>query len=142
VSKIISKNGDDGKRYFTLGCSRARSYVSNSCLDGTINKARVNVFASLDGTIIISKVSLEHNHESSGSKSRYFRCNKNLDPHIKRRLEFNDRARINVSINFRSKLVVKAKKMKTKHKRQIIVFFYIITHLFFPSVSGSLDSLI
>jgi hypothetical protein len=29
VSKISSKNGDERKRYFTLGCSRARSYVSN-----------------------------------------------------------------------------------------------------------------
>jgi hypothetical protein len=27
VSEITLKNGDDGKRYFTLGCSHARSYV-------------------------------------------------------------------------------------------------------------------
>ncbi|XP_045810181.1 protein FAR1-RELATED SEQUENCE 4-like [Trifolium pratense] len=112
VSKISSKNGDDGKRYFTLGCSRARSYVSNSKnllkpnpITKSQCKARVNVCVSLDGTVTISRVSLEHNHELSPSKSRYFRCNKNLDPHIKRRLELNDRAGINVSRNFRSMVV-------------------------------------
>jgi hypothetical protein len=114
VSKISSKNGDEGKRYFTLGCSRARSYVSNSKKLLKPNhttkvqcKARVNVCVSLDGTITISKVSLEHNHELSPGKSRYFRCNKNLNPHIKRRLELNDRDGINVSKKIRS-LVVEA----------------------------------
>lgn len=38
-------------------------------------------------------------------KSRYFRCNKNSNPPIKRRLEVNDQAGINVSINFRFMVV-------------------------------------
>jgi len=46
-------------------------------------KARINVSVSSDGTITISKVALEHNHDLvSPSKSRYFRCNKNIDPSI------------------------------------------------------------
>ncbi|XP_024636609.2 protein FAR-RED IMPAIRED RESPONSE 1-like [Medicago truncatula] len=68
--------------------------------------ARINVCVSSDGTIAISKVALEHNHDLiSPSKSRYFRCNKNIDPSIKRRLEVNDQAGINVSRNFRSMVV-------------------------------------
>jgi len=54
------------------------------------NKARINVCASLDGTVTISKVALEHNHDLRPSKSRNFRCNKNIVPSIKRRLEVND----------------------------------------------------
>jgi hypothetical protein len=113
VSKISTKNGDDGKKYFTLGCSRARSYVSNSKnllkpnpSMKTHCKARVNVCVSSDGTITISKVALGHNHDLiSPSKSRYFKCNKNIDPSIKRRLEVNDQAWINVSRNFWSMVV-------------------------------------
>ena len=30
VAKMSSKNGDGGKKYFTLACSRAKNYVSNS----------------------------------------------------------------------------------------------------------------
>ncbi|KEH22385.1 hypothetical protein MTR_7g446060 [Medicago truncatula] len=60
---------------------------------------------SLDGKITITNVTLEHNHELSPTESRYFRCNKNLDPHTKRRLDINDQADINVSRNFRSMVV-------------------------------------
>ncbi|XP_045818523.1 protein FAR1-RELATED SEQUENCE 6-like [Trifolium pratense] len=112
ISKINSKNADDGKKYFTLACSRARKHTSNSKnllkpnpTTRTQCKARVSVAVSLDGTITVSRVALEHNHELSPTKSRYFRCNKNLDPHIKRRLELNDKAGINVSRNFRSMVV-------------------------------------
>jgi hypothetical protein len=112
--KISSKNGDDGKKYFTLGCSRARKYVSNSKnllkpnpITKLQCKARMNACISLDGRVTISSVILEHNHDLSPTKARYFRCNKNLGPYMKRRLELNDQAEINVSRNFRS-LVVEA----------------------------------
>jgi hypothetical protein len=112
--KISSKNGDDGKKYFTLGCSRARKYVSNSKnllkpnpITKIQCKARMNACISLDGRVTISSVILEHNHDLSPTKARYFRCNKNLGPYMKRRLELNDQAGINVSRNFRS-LVVEA----------------------------------
>jgi len=62
---------------------------------------------SLDGAITISRVFLDHNHDLSPTKARYFRCNKRVGIQMKRRLELNDQAGINVSINFRS-LVVEA----------------------------------
>ncbi|CAJ2653121.1 unnamed protein product [Trifolium pratense] len=114
VSKLNSKNGDDGKKYFTLACSRGTKYVSKSKnplkpnpITKTECKARLNACISLDGTVSISRIVLEHNHDLSPTKARYFRSNKNLEPHIKRRLELNDRAGIRVSRNYRS-LVVEA----------------------------------
>jgi hypothetical protein len=61
----------------------------------------------LDGTITISRIVLEHNHDLSPTKLRYFRSSKNVEPHLKRRLQLNDQAGKNVSRNFRS-LVVEA----------------------------------
>jgi hypothetical protein len=114
VTKLSSKNGDDGKKYFTLACSRGTKYVSKSKKLLKSNpitkiqcKARLNACISLDGTVTISKIALEHNHGLSPNKTRYFRSNKILDPRLKRRLELNDQAGINVSRNFRS-IVVEA----------------------------------
>jgi hypothetical protein len=114
VSKLNSKNGDDGKKYFTLACSRGTNYVSKSKnllkpnpITKTQCKARLNARISLDGTVAISRIVIEHNHDLSPTKARYFRSNKNLEPHIKRRLELNDRAGIRVNRNYRS-LVVEA----------------------------------
>jgi hypothetical protein len=112
MGKISSKKGDDGKKYFTLACSRARKYTSKNLLKpNPITKigckARLNACMSLDGTIIITSVVLEHNHQLSPTKARYFKCNKKMGPYMKRRLELNDQAGISVSRNFRS-LVVEA----------------------------------
>jgi len=54
----------------------------------------------------LSKVVLEHNHQLSPGKARFFRCNKIINDSAKRRLELNDRAGICTSKNFNS-LVVK-----------------------------------
>jgi hypothetical protein len=112
LAKSIQKMQLMEKKYFTLACSRARKHESKSKnllkpnpITRTQCKARVSVAVSLDGTIRVSRVALEHNHELSPTKSRYFRCNKNLDPDIKRRLEFYDNAGINVSRNFWSMVV-------------------------------------
>jgi hypothetical protein len=85
ISKINSKTADDGKKYFTLACSRARKHESKSKnllkpnpTTRTQCKARVSVVVSLDGIITVSRVALEHNDELSPTKSRYFRCNKIL----------------------------------------------------------------
>lgn len=109
IRKISSKNGGDGKKYFTLACSRSRKYTSNSKnllkpnpITKTQCKARLNACMSLDGTVSVSSVVLGHDHEISPTKARYFRCNKKMGPYMKRRLEINDEADINVSRNFRS----------------------------------------
>lgn len=49
-----------------------------------------------------TSVSPKHNHDLSPDKSRYFRCNKNLDSTAKRKLLINDRAGISISKNFNS----------------------------------------
>lgn len=106
IGKISTKNGDDGKKYFTLACSRARKYVSNSKnllkpnrITKSQCKGRLKACMSLDETVIVSSVVLEHNHELSPTKVWYFRCNKKLGAQI-RRLELNDEAGINFSRNF------------------------------------------
>ncbi|KAH1154359.1 hypothetical protein GYH30_049864 [Glycine max] len=70
IGKISTKNGDDGKKYFTLACSRARKYVSNSKnllkpnrITKSQCKGRLKACMSLDETVIVSSVVLEHNHE-------------------------------------------------------------------------------
>ncbi|XP_045791255.1 protein FAR1-RELATED SEQUENCE 6-like [Trifolium pratense] len=114
VTKRSSKNGDDGKKYFTLACSRGTKYVSKSKnllkpnpITKTQCKARLNGCIGLDGTVTISRIVLEHNHDVSPTKARYFRSSKKLEPHLKKRLKLNDQAGINVSRNFRS-LVIEA----------------------------------
>ncbi|KAL6566440.1 hypothetical protein OROGR_002055 [Orobanche gracilis] len=114
VIKISTKNRDDGKSYFTLGCSRGRKYVSKTSnilkpnpVTKTQCKARLNVCVSVEGIFNVTSVILEHNHELSPTKVRYFRCNKKLGPHVKKRLVINDQAGVNGSKSFRS-LVVEA----------------------------------
>jgi len=42
----------------------------------------------------VTNVNLWHNHDLSPGKARYFRCNKKLDPAMKRKLDIDDRAGI------------------------------------------------
>lgn len=58
-----------------------------------------------NGTTTISRALLEPNHELSPTKVWYFRCNNNLEPSIKRRLELNYQVDINISTNFRLSVV-------------------------------------
>ena len=109
TTKISSKKGDEGKTYFTLACSRSRKYASRSKnllepnpVTKTQCKARLNACMYSDGTTKISSVFFEHNHDLSPGKARYFRSNRNIGAQMKRRLELNDQAGINVSRNFRS----------------------------------------
>jgi hypothetical protein len=59
----------------------------------------------VDGTWFLSKVVLEHNHQLSPGKARFFRSNKIINDAAKRRLELNDRAGIRTSKNFNSLVV-------------------------------------
>jgi len=69
---------------------------------------RARICASIydDGMWFLSKVVLEHNHQRSPGKARFFRCNKIINDSAKRRLELNDRAGICTRKDFNS-LVVK-----------------------------------
>ncbi|XP_057446726.1 protein FAR-RED IMPAIRED RESPONSE 1-like [Lotus japonicus] len=114
VSKISSKNGDDGRKYFTLGCNHARKYVTHRKNVSKPNpipkeqcKARLNACMCSDGTIIISRVVVEHNHELGPTTQRYYNRSKVLGTRMKRRLELNDQGGTNVRSTFQS-LVVEA----------------------------------
>lgn len=110
VRKRNSKKDDDGVlRYVTLTCSRegCRSGNTSGSLkpQPTIQtgcKARISASSNVLGTWRINTVHLEHNHETSPSKSRLFLCNRELSEQVKRRLEVNDMAGIPLykSFNF------------------------------------------
>lgn len=68
-------------------------------------KAKINASLCSDGMFKLTKVVLEHNHTLSSRKARYFKSNKRISPHVKRRLELNDEAGINVNKNFTSLIV-------------------------------------
>jgi hypothetical protein len=116
VSRRTSKLGDDGKsvKYFTLSCvcqgkakSRAANPLKPQPKQNLGCKAKINASRCLDGRFMVSTVVLEHNHILSPGKARYFRCHKNMNPYVKRRLELLDKTGVRVSKNYQS-LVIEA----------------------------------
>ncbi|KAL7220214.1 hypothetical protein ACSBR2_013141 [Camellia fascicularis] len=55
-----------------------------------------NGMSCSDGTFSLFKSMLEHNHSLSIGKTRFFRSNKMMGTHVKRRPELNDQAGINL----------------------------------------------
>ncbi|GMY13977.1 protein FAR1-RELATED SEQUENCE 5-like [Fagus crenata] len=116
VSRRTSKLGDDGKsvKYFTLSCvcqgkakSRAANPLKPQPKQNLGCKAKINASRCLDGRFMVSTVVLEHNHILSPGKARYFRCHKNMNPYVKRRLELLDKTGVRASKNYQS-LVIEA----------------------------------
>ncbi|GMP97910.1 hypothetical protein CsSME_00045996 [Camellia sinensis var. sinensis] len=115
VSKKYCKMGDDGeKKYVTIACTRAReakiktsNIVKLRPQTKTGCKAGLNANLQGDGMWIVRSLRLEHNHEMSPSKSRFFTQNRILESHVQRRLELNDSAGIRMNKNFTS-LVLEA----------------------------------
>ncbi|KAL2519062.1 Protein FAR1-RELATED SEQUENCE [Abeliophyllum distichum] len=100
--KRNSRKGDDGiLRYVTLTYSqegrRSSSTSTSLKLQPTIQigcKARLTAGSEISGIWRINTVHLEHNHETNPSKSRLFRCNRQVSAHVKWKLECNDVAGI------------------------------------------------
>ncbi|CAA2970434.1 Hypothetical predicted protein [Olea europaea subsp. europaea] len=100
--KRNSKKGDDGiMRYMTFTCNREgrRNYATGGSLkpqptSQTDCKARISVSLDNLGVWRINKVYLDHNHKTSPSKSRLYRCNRILSASVKRKLHVNDMAGI------------------------------------------------
>ena len=113
VRKRNSKKGDDGAlRNVTFECSRGGNRIGNTSTSlkpqPTIHigcKAKITAGTNLNGVWRINKVYLEHNHKISPSKSRLYRCNREVSAHIKRRLEVNDLAGIPLHKSFNSAVV-------------------------------------
>ena len=68
-------------------------------------KARINIIIGADGSCIINSLELSHNHTLSPEKSRFYRCNRALNPYIKKKLELNDIAGIRPNKSYRSIIV-------------------------------------
>ncbi|XP_058218854.1 protein FAR1-RELATED SEQUENCE 4-like [Rhododendron vialii] len=104
IAKRSSRKGRDGNvRHVWFECCRAgkaRVRTSNPVKPRPQTKiecpAHNNVVIHPDGKWRLSHVVLEHNHEQSPAKARYFKCNRVLDEHVKRKLELNDQAGIRV----------------------------------------------
>ncbi|XP_022861564.1 protein FAR1-RELATED SEQUENCE 5-like, partial [Olea europaea var. sylvestris] len=102
IKKRNSKKGNDGVlRYLTLTCSREGGIISNS--SGSLKphptvkmgcKARISASSDTFGNWRINAVNLDHNHNISPSKSRLYRCNRQMSTHVKQKLQVNDLAGI------------------------------------------------
>ncbi|XP_022858998.1 protein FAR1-RELATED SEQUENCE 5-like [Olea europaea var. sylvestris] len=110
--KNSKKDNDDVLRYVTMTCSREgkRSSTTIGSLKSqpTIQTGcKARLIASMDSRGIwrINTVNLEHNHKTSPSKSRLYRCNRKLSAHVKRRLQVNDIAGILLHKSFNSAVV-------------------------------------
>ncbi|XP_022852437.1 protein FAR-RED IMPAIRED RESPONSE 1-like [Olea europaea var. sylvestris] len=98
VRRRNSKKWDDGiLRYVTFtynregrrGGNASRSLKPKS-ISQTDCKARISASSDNHGRWRINIVHLDHNHETSPSKSRLHRCNRELNVNVKRKLEVND----------------------------------------------------
>ncbi|XP_022893275.1 protein FAR1-RELATED SEQUENCE 5-like [Olea europaea var. sylvestris] len=113
VRKRNSKKGDDGVvRYVTLTCSREGRRTSGTTTvlkpQPTMQtgcKVRLTACSKLTGGWRINTVHLEHNHKTSSSKSRLYRCNRQISARVKRQLEINDIAGIPLHKSFYSAVV-------------------------------------
>ncbi|KAF3958562.1 hypothetical protein CMV_016552 [Castanea mollissima] len=93
VAKRSSKKGDDGEvRYVTIACNRAgkpRNRSSNPLKlqseSKTDCKAQLRAVLCPDGKWILNAMVLDHNHGLSPSRTRYYKCNRLLEPHAKKR---------------------------------------------------------
>ncbi|XP_057488847.1 protein FAR-RED IMPAIRED RESPONSE 1-like isoform X2 [Actinidia eriantha] len=101
VCRRTSRKGSDGKlKDITLSCSRAgKARVKTSNPVKPRPQSRMNCPAHIrvvnrDGKFNLNRVVLNHNHEQSPGKARYFKSNRVLDEHAKRKLELNDKAGI------------------------------------------------
>ncbi|XP_022883224.1 protein FAR-RED IMPAIRED RESPONSE 1-like [Olea europaea var. sylvestris] len=113
IKKRNSKKGNDGElRYVTFTCSREGQRIGNSSgsfkPQPTIqmgHKARISTSSDVNRVWRINKVHLGHNYETSPSKSRLYRCNRELSSHVKHKLEVNDLARISLHKSSNSAVV-------------------------------------
>ncbi|XP_059429206.1 protein FAR1-RELATED SEQUENCE 5-like [Corylus avellana] len=116
VLRRCLKRDEDGQvRYMILTCIREGANKGESSTSNAmkptpkINRtgccARICVTRCDNGTWYLSKVVLEHNHILSPSKTRFFRCYKNINCSAKRRIELNDIVGVRANKNFNSLVV-------------------------------------
>jgi hypothetical protein len=110
VRKRSSRRNEEGEvRTVMLSCSRQGTHVNNSQNPFKPQaSSRVGCTAHLTannvyGRWVITVLVLQHdNHELSPSKSRFFRCNRIITPHVRNQININDQAGIRMNKNFSS----------------------------------------
>ncbi|XP_022892026.1 protein FAR1-RELATED SEQUENCE 5-like [Olea europaea var. sylvestris] len=91
VRYVVFTYSREGRRNSnTSGSLKPEATIQTGC------KARLTAFADACGVRKINTVNLIHNHKISPSKSRLYRCNRELSAQVKRRLEVNDMAEISL----------------------------------------------
>ncbi|XP_058183566.1 protein FAR1-RELATED SEQUENCE 4-like [Rhododendron vialii] len=122
VAKTTSRKGKDGKlKDVTIACSRAGKarVTSNPVKPRPQSKidcqAHVTVVLHPNGKWRLNRVALVHNHDQSPGKARYLRSNRVLDEQVKRRLELNDKAGINLNQTYTSLQIVEIMWTTTKY---------------------------
>ena len=113
VRKRSLRKDDDGLlKYVTFAYSREgqKTGDTSSSLQPqpTIQTgcfARLTATTDLNGAWRVNKVILEHNHPTSPSKSRLYRCNRQLTEKVKQKLEVNNIASIPMHKSYNSAVV-------------------------------------
>jgi hypothetical protein len=127
VQKRIKKDEIGNAHYLTLGCARHGSRTPNSsnsfCKPS--QTIRMGCKASFNAKLAetkwcVTSIHSEHSHHLSPRQVRFFRCNTDLDPVAKSKLETNDRAGIRMNKNYNS-LAVEAGGMRILHIEKKIV---------------------
>ncbi|XP_073119725.1 protein FAR1-RELATED SEQUENCE 5-like [Henckelia pumila] len=115
IRRRTSRKGKNGViRNVAFTCGRegnrsrgATTSLKPSATSQTRCKDRLNAAADAFGVWRVTIKELKHNNEISPSKSRMYRCNRQLTENVKRKLELNDIAGIPLNKSYKS-IVVEA----------------------------------
>ncbi|XP_041021315.1 protein FAR-RED IMPAIRED RESPONSE 1-like [Juglans microcarpa x Juglans regia] len=106
MTQRSKKEVDGSAKYLTLGCARggkAQNRTSNVSkprpTTKTNCKAKSNVML-VDGSWRVTPVENTHNHALNSFKSKFFRCNRNVDDVVERQLDENDEIDIQMNKSF------------------------------------------
>ncbi|XP_058190589.1 protein FAR1-RELATED SEQUENCE 4-like [Rhododendron vialii] len=110
VAKRTSRKGkDENLKNLTLQCNRdgkARVKGSNPVKPRPQTKidcpAHLIVASYPNGKWRLNLVVLEHNHDQSSEKCRFFKSNRVIDEHVKRKLMLNDKTEIKLPQTYAS----------------------------------------
>lgn len=113
IRKRSSGRDDEGVlRFVTLTCSREGRKIDTTSTSlkpqptiQTDCKARISASLDIHGYWKINSVHFDHNHKTSPTKSRLYRCNQDISAYVKRKLEVNDVAGIPLHKSFNSAVV-------------------------------------
>ncbi|XP_038717223.1 protein FAR1-RELATED SEQUENCE 5-like [Tripterygium wilfordii] len=110
--RTVNKDKDELVKYLTFTCDTANksSTHTNNFINHRSNakvdcKARLRARLSKECKWEITNFIDEHNHVMSPSKSRYFSCNRLINPHIKRHLEINGIAGIRANKSHNAQVI-------------------------------------